>query len=125
MGAAGVSLGACRIQPAHVAELITLVANGKIPGPAAKDVFSEVFRTGETPLSVASRLGLGACPGAANELESWCREAIEANPKSWADFKKGKDSAINGFKGHVMKAAKGRANPAEVDQVLRALLAKL
>jgi aspartyl-tRNA(Asn)/glutamyl-tRNA(Gln) amidotransferase subunit B len=125
MGAAGVSLGACRIQPAHVAELITLVANGKIPGPVAKDVFPEVFRTGEMPSSVVSKLGLGASPGTANELETWCREAIAANPKSLADFKKGKDSAINGFKGHVMKAAKGRVDPAEVDRVLRELLADL
>ena len=125
LGAAGLALGECPIKPAHVAELVTLLTGGKLPGTLAKDVFSEVFRSGDMPAIVIARMGLKEAPGAANELESWCREAIEANPKSWADFKKGKDSAINGFKGHVMKAAKGRANPAEVDQVLRALLAKL
>jgi aspartyl-tRNA(Asn)/glutamyl-tRNA(Gln) amidotransferase subunit B len=124
LGAAGLALGTSRIKPAHVAELVALLADGKLPGPMAKDVFSEVFRSGEMPSHVVSRLGFSEPAGAGNELETWCREAIASNPKSLSDFKKGKDSAINGFKGHVMKAAKGRANPAEVDRLLRELLAK-
>ena len=51
------------------------------------------------------------------------QEAIVANPKSLSDFKAGKDSAINGFKGSIMKAAKGKADPKLVDQTLRQLLA--
>jgi aspartyl-tRNA(Asn)/glutamyl-tRNA(Gln) amidotransferase subunit B len=60
----------------------------------------------------------------ASELERWCREAIAADPRSLADFKGGKESAINGFKGPVMRAAKGRANPKQVDEILRRLLAE-
>jgi len=70
----------------------------------------------------AARMGLGAQtdPG---ELERWCREAIAANPKSAADYRGGKESAINAFKGPVMRAAKGRADPRRVDETLRRLLA--
>ena len=53
------------------------------------------------------------------------REAIAGNPKALADFKGGKDSAINGFKGPVMKAAKGKADPKLVDETLRHLLAQM
>jgi aspartyl-tRNA(Asn)/glutamyl-tRNA(Gln) amidotransferase subunit B len=41
-----------------------------------------------------------------------------------AEFKSGKDSAINAFKGPIMKAAKGKANPKLVDETLRRLLAE-
>ena len=46
-----------------------------------------------------------------------------SNPKALAEFKAGKDSAINAFNGPVMKAAKGKANPKAVDETLRRLLA--
>jgi aspartyl-tRNA(Asn)/glutamyl-tRNA(Gln) amidotransferase subunit B len=68
------------------------------------------------------RLGLKAETNA-DELEQWCRDAIAANPKSVADFKGGKESALNAFKGPVMRAAKGKANPKLVDETLRRLLA--
>ncbi|HVW21191.1 MAG TPA: Asp-tRNA(Asn)/Glu-tRNA(Gln) amidotransferase subunit GatB [Opitutaceae bacterium] len=67
--------------------------------------------------------GRGASEVDAGELEQWCRQAIAENPKSLADFKAGKDSAINGFKGSVMRAAKGKADPKSVDAALRRILA--
>jgi aspartyl-tRNA(Asn)/glutamyl-tRNA(Gln) amidotransferase subunit B len=84
-----------------------------------------MFATGEMPAIIADRRGLKAAPTDAGELEQWCRDAIAANAKSLADFKAGKDSAINGFKGAVMKAAKGKANPKLVDETLRKLLAAM
>ena len=59
------------------------------------------------------------------ELEQWCAEAIAANPKSVADFKGGKENAINAMKGFVMKQSKGRANPKLVDEILRRKLAAM
>ena len=90
---------------------------------AAKEVFVEMFATGETPEAIAGRRGLNAAPADAGELEQWCRDAIAANAKALAEFKAGKDSAINAFKGPVMKAAKGKADPKLVDATLRRLLA--
>jgi aspartyl-tRNA(Asn)/glutamyl-tRNA(Gln) amidotransferase subunit B len=82
-----------------------------------------MFATGEMPEVIADRRGLKAAPTDTGELESWCRDSIAANAKAVAEFKAGKDSAINALKGPVMKAAKGKANPKLVDETLRRLLA--
>jgi aspartyl-tRNA(Asn)/glutamyl-tRNA(Gln) amidotransferase subunit B len=122
LGSAKIHLAQSRVRPAHVAGLVKLVESGAILSNAAKEVFVDMFATGETPEAVVARKGLGA-PTNLDEIERWCAEAIAANPKSVADFKGGKDSAINAFKGPVMKAAKGRADPKRVDETLRRLLA--
>jgi aspartyl-tRNA(Asn)/glutamyl-tRNA(Gln) amidotransferase subunit B len=112
------------VSPAALAELVSLVDSGKLLGNAAREVFAEMFQSGEAPLAVAGRLGLLAAPADDGELEKWCRDAIAGNPKALADFKAGRESAINGFKGPVMKAARGKADPKAVDAMLRRLLAE-
>ena len=106
-----------------MASLVKLVDSGALLGPAAKEVFAAMFRTGEQPEALVERMGLKGGTEA-GELERWCREAIAGDPRSLADFKRGKESAINAFKGPVMRAAKGRANPRQVDETLRRLLAE-
>ena len=78
-----------------------------------------------SPDVIIDREGLWRSSADTGEMEQWCREAIAGNPKALADFKGGKDSAINGFKGPVMKAAKGKADPKLVDETLRRLLASM
>jgi len=123
LGSAKIGLGQSRVRPVHVAGLVKLVEAGVILSTAAKDVFVDMFRTGDLPDAVVARKGLKA-ETSLDELERWCSEAIAANPKSAADFKGGKDSAINAFKGPVMRAAKGRADPKRVDDTLRRLLGR-
>ena len=122
LGSARTGLAQSKVRPAHVAGLVKLVDEGVILSNAAKEVFIDMFQTGEMPDAVVARKGLRAesDPG---ELERWCAEAIASNPKSVADFKAGKESAINAFKGPVMRAAKGKADPKRVDEMLRRLLA--
>jgi aspartyl-tRNA(Asn)/glutamyl-tRNA(Gln) amidotransferase subunit B len=123
LGQARLSLAESRVRPAHIASLVKLLDSGAILTNAAKEVFVEMAATGDQPETIAERRGLKAAPTDSNELEQWCREAIAANAKALAEFKAGKDSAINAFKGPVMKAAKGKANPKLVDETLRRLLA--
>jgi aspartyl-tRNA(Asn)/glutamyl-tRNA(Gln) amidotransferase subunit B len=123
LSAAKLPLGAAKITPASLAELVGLIEAGTLLNAAAKEVFAAMFATGEAPAAVVARLGLAAVPSDAGELETWCRDSIAANPKALAEFKAGKDSAINAFKGPVMKAGKGKANPKLVDETLRRLLA--
>ena len=123
LGAAKLTLPASKVTPAHIAGLVALIDAGTLLPNAAKEVFVEMFATGEPPAAVMERKGLKAVPVDTGELEQWCRDAIAANPKSLADFKAGKESALNGFKGSVMKAAKGKADPKRVDETLRKLLA--
>lgn len=124
LGAAKLELAQSKVKPAHIAELVKLVDAGTLLSNAAKEVFVDMFQSGEMPGAIVDRRGLKAETNS-GELEQWCRDAIAANPKSLADFKAGKDSAINGFKGSVMKAAKGKANPKLVDETLRKLLASM
>ena len=123
LGSAKLTLAESKVRPAHVAALVQQIDSGAVLTNVAKEIFVEMFATGELPEAIAERKGLKAAPTDAGELEQWCREAIAANVKALAEFKAGKDSAINAFKGPVMKAAKGKANPKLVDETLRRLLA--
>ena len=114
-----------KVRPAHIAALVQLVDSGAVLNNAAKEIFAEMFATGEMPEAIAEKRGLKAAPTDSNELEQWCRDSIAANAKALVEFKAGKDSAINAFKGPVMKAAKGKANPKLVDETLRRLLASV
>jgi aspartyl-tRNA(Asn)/glutamyl-tRNA(Gln) amidotransferase subunit B len=125
VGNAKISLTESKIKPAHIAELVKLVDAGTLLTNAAKDVFVECFQTGEMPSIVMERKGLKAEPTNLGELEQWCRDSIAANAKAVAEFKGGKESALNAFKGPVMKASKGKANPKLVDETLRKLLAQM
>jgi aspartyl-tRNA(Asn)/glutamyl-tRNA(Gln) amidotransferase subunit B len=125
LGNARLALADSKVRPAHIAALVKLVEAGTVLTNAAKEIFIEMFATGEKPEVIAEKKGLKAAPTDSNELEQWCREAIAANAKALAEFKAGKDSAINAFKGPVMKAGKGKANPKLVDETLRRLLATM
>jgi aspartyl-tRNA(Asn)/glutamyl-tRNA(Gln) amidotransferase subunit B len=125
LAAAHVTLAAAKVRPAHIAALVKLVDAGTVLTNAAKEIFVEMAATGEQPEAIADRLGLKAAPTDTNELETWCRDSVAANPKAVAEFKAGKESALNAFKGPVMKAAKGKANPKLVDETLRKMLASM
>jgi aspartyl-tRNA(Asn)/glutamyl-tRNA(Gln) amidotransferase subunit B len=125
LAAAHLTLAASRVRPAHIAALVKLVDAGAVLTNAAKEIFIEMAATGDQPDAIADRKGLKAAPTDTNELETWCRDAIAANTKAVAEFKAGKESALNAFKGPVMKAAKGKANPKLVDETLRRLLAAM
>src|SRR5262249_1748170 len=98
-------------------ELIELVDGGKISTRIAQDVFGEMFTTGEAPGRIVERKGLAQVSDSA-AIEALCEQAIAANPGPAADFKQGKDAALNFLKGQVMKLSKGKANPALVGEIL-------
>jgi aspartyl-tRNA(Asn)/glutamyl-tRNA(Gln) amidotransferase subunit B len=109
------------LEPRHLAELIRLVDDGTIGISAARQVLPEVYRTGRAPLELVERLGLAQVSDSA-AIESAAREAIDANPAAVADYRSGKQSAINFLKGQVMKQTRGKANPAVAEAALRRLL---
>ncbi len=116
---------ASKIPAAYFVELLGLFASEQIPKGAVSEIFTEMARTGNPPDAIVDNKDLAAVLLDAGELEQWCRDAIAANAKALAEFKGGKDSAINAFKGPVMKAGKGKANPKLVDETLRRLLAAM
>jgi aspartyl-tRNA(Asn)/glutamyl-tRNA(Gln) amidotransferase subunit B len=118
---AGADLATSWLRPAHVAGLVQLVEDGVISSSIAKEVFAAMFGSGEAPDAIVARQGLRQSTDT-GELERWATDAIAANPKAVAEFKSGKEQAINAIKGAVMKASKGKANPKLVDEMVRRLL---
>ena len=111
----------CKITAEHIALLVKLIEEGVISKQTGQDVFAEMFQTGASPESIIEKKGLRQNSDE-GELEKICEEVIAGNPKPVAQFKEGKETAINALKGQVMKATRGQANPKMVDGVLRRLL---
>ena len=98
-------------------ELAELASSGQINSKQAKDVFARMLVTGKSPVTLVQELGLSQVSDV-GQLEAFCDQAIAANPKSVADFKAGKQNAVNALKGQVMKLSKGTANPQLVGEIL-------
>ncbi|MEW6446797.1 MAG: Asp-tRNA(Asn)/Glu-tRNA(Gln) amidotransferase subunit GatB [Bacillota bacterium] len=106
------------VKPEQVAALLKLIDEGVISGKIAKTVFEEMFRTGKDPQLVVKEQGLVQITDEA-ELKAVVDEIIAANPKVVADYRQGKDKALGFLVGQVMKATKGKANPALVNRLLK------
>jgi aspartyl-tRNA(Asn)/glutamyl-tRNA(Gln) amidotransferase subunit B len=103
----------------HLAELIALVDRGTVGSSTARQqVLPEVASSGKAPTIVVEELGLAQVSDT-GELEAAVRSAIDANPAAVADYRAGKVTAINFLKGQVMKATRGKANPAVAEDILR------
>ncbi len=113
----GTNLDEVRVKPQDVRDLVGLVEAGRISGKIAQEVFSEMFRTGDAPVSIVEKQGLSQVSDA-GAIEALCDQVIDANPKSVQDFLAGKRAAVNFLKGQVMKLSKGKANPALVGEIL-------
>lgn len=110
------------IPAARLAELLELVESGKINRKQGRDVFDEIWKTGEAPAAVVQKRGMVQVSDE-GQLEAWAKAAIEANPKAVADYKKGNKAAIGALVGGVMKLSKGKANPRIISQLFGKLLA--
>ena len=110
------------IPAARLAELLEMVESGKITRKQGREVFDEIWKTGEAPAAVVEKRGMVQVSDA-GQLEAWAKAAIEANPKAVADYKKGNKAAIGALVGGVMKQSKGKANPRIISQLLAKLLA--
>jgi aspartyl-tRNA(Asn)/glutamyl-tRNA(Gln) amidotransferase subunit B len=110
-----------KITPEALAGLVKLVDGGAISKQIAKDVFLDMFRTGDAAKAIVERRGLRV-QSDTGELEKICREIVAANPKPVEQYRAGKLNAINALKGQVMKQTRGQANPQTVDEVLKKLL---
>ena len=101
----------------HIPELVAMVDEGKISNKIAQDVFADIFVSGESPKENVVRTNRIQVSDS-GAIEKLCDEVIAANPKSAEDFRAGKVAALNFLKGQVMKASKGKANPAVVGEML-------
>jgi len=107
-----------KFTPEQFLALLNFVDRGEISPNSGKEVFAEMFRTGEDPGKIISRKGLTQVSDA-GELEKLVDEVIAKNPGEVQKYKAGKTQVFGFFVGQVMRAVKGRANPAVVNELLK------
>jgi aspartyl-tRNA(Asn)/glutamyl-tRNA(Gln) amidotransferase subunit B len=102
----------------RLGELVNLIATGEISGKLAKDIFVKMIDTGESARAIIDREGLRQISDT-DALGKIVDEVIANNPKQVEQYKSGKTAVLGYLVGQVMKASKGQANPAAVNELLR------
>ena len=120
---AGIGVEQSKLTPAHLRELVELLAGGTINRNLARDLLPELFNDGASPARLVSERGLGIMRDD-SALATAVDEAIAANPKAAADYLGGKESAIAAFLGPIMRATRGQADANAVRELLKAKLGK-
>jgi aspartyl-tRNA(Asn)/glutamyl-tRNA(Gln) amidotransferase subunit B len=124
----------CPLSPAQLARLLTRIKDGTISGKIAKEIFRQMWlKVSEQPVAWKSRdlqidenladqiiesQGLKQISDS-GALDKLVGDVIAAHSRSVEEFKSGKEKAFNALVGQVMKAAKGKANPAQVNEILK------
>jgi aspartyl-tRNA(Asn)/glutamyl-tRNA(Gln) amidotransferase subunit B len=108
----------CPITSAMLAELLALVKGGTISGKIAKQVFAEMEQSGGSPKTIIEKKGLVQISDE-GELEKHVSAVISANPGEVEKYRGGKAGLLGFFVGQVMKATRGKANPALVNKLLK------
>ncbi len=107
----------------NLAALIALVEAKTINGTVAKEVFEKIFTDDIDPEKYVEENGLKTVNDS-GALTKTIEEIVAANPKSVEDYKSGKEKAIGFLVGQTMKAMQGKADPGEVNRILKEILSK-
>jgi aspartyl-tRNA(Asn)/glutamyl-tRNA(Gln) amidotransferase subunit B len=117
----GLTLGQSKLEPEHLAYLVSLLAANKISSRVAKDVLLRSFETGQDPEGIIKEEGLSQISDE-NELERIVREVMDKNGKVCYDYKNGKENALQFLVGQVIAKTKGKANPEVIKGMFKKLL---
>jgi aspartyl-tRNA(Asn)/glutamyl-tRNA(Gln) amidotransferase subunit B len=112
---------ASRVEPAALAALAGMAQSKQISHGSAREVLAVLIAEGGEPAAIVEREGLAQI-SAGDELEAAVRAAIEAEPEAAEQVRSGNDRAIGRLMGAVMKQTQGRADPGEVQKLIRGLL---
>ncbi|MDR5763868.1 MULTISPECIES: Asp-tRNA(Asn)/Glu-tRNA(Gln) amidotransferase subunit GatB [unclassified Caballeronia] len=110
------------VSAAQLALIIQRIADGTISNKIAKDIFQTIWEEKATDEAAADRIidakGLKQISDT-GALEAIIDEVLAANQKSVEEFRAGKEKAFNALIGQAMKATKGKANPQQVNELLK------
>jgi aspartyl-tRNA(Asn)/glutamyl-tRNA(Gln) amidotransferase subunit B len=113
------AIDACPIAATTLGALIVRIADGTVSNNAARQVFDALWSgEGHDVDALIASKGLKQMSDT-GALEAMVDQVLAANPKSIDEFKAGKDKAFNALVGQVMKASQGKANPAQVNELLK------
>ncbi|PXW91202.1 aspartyl/glutamyl-tRNA(Asn/Gln) amidotransferase subunit B [Nitrosomonas sp. Nm84] len=121
----GIEIAACPISPEQLAVLLMRISDGTISGKAAKTVFESMW-SGELDKNVDAIIAAKGLKQISddNAIEQLVDQVLAANAQQVADYRNGKEKAFNSLIGQIMKATQGKANPAQVNAMLKKKLAE-
>ncbi|QOJ22837.1 MAG: Asp-tRNA(Asn)/Glu-tRNA(Gln) amidotransferase subunit GatB [Gammaproteobacteria bacterium] len=116
----GIDIAACPINPAQLAALLKRIGDGTISGKAAKTVFESLWN-GELDKNADAIIEAKGLKQISDDsaIEKIVDQVLAANAQQVADYRAGKEKAFNSLVGQIMKATQGKANPAQVNAMLR------
>jgi aspartyl-tRNA(Asn)/glutamyl-tRNA(Gln) amidotransferase subunit B len=117
----GTPLASLPMTPEALAGLIRLIDAGTITGAVAKDVFEKMLSSGRAADRIVAEEGLARIDDDA-AIEPAVRHVVEGNADAVAQYRAGKKQTFGFLVGQVIKATKGKANPARINELMRALL---
>ena len=115
-------IAASKVDSAALAGLVTRILDATISGKIAKDVFEAMWVEGGTADAIIEKKGLRQITDT-GAIEKAIEEVMAKNPGQLADYRSGKDKLFGFFVGQVMKATGGKANPAQLNELLKKKLA--
>ena len=117
LNASEVGIEHAPVSAAQLAAMIGRIADSTISNSAAKQVFDAMWTEGGEVDAIIEAKGLKQMNDT-GALEAIIDEVLAANPKNVEEFRAGNSKALNGLVGPIMKASKGKANPAQVNELL-------
>jgi aspartyl-tRNA(Asn)/glutamyl-tRNA(Gln) amidotransferase subunit B len=105
------------LAPERLAQLLRAIADGTLSSAGAKKVFDAVWT--DPSADLAALVEANRQMNDTGALEAIIDEVLAANQKSVDEYRAGKDKAFNALVGQVMKASKGKANPAQANELLK------
>ncbi len=112
------TIESCKVSSDQLGGLIALIADNTISGKIAKTVLDDMVETGKDAAQVVEEKGLKQVTDT-GAIEAMIDEVIAANPNQLEQYRGGKQALFGFFVGQVMKASKGQANPAAVNEILK------
>jgi len=117
----GIEIEACPVDPEKLAGLLDRIHDETISGKIAKEVFDAMWAGEGTADEVIEARGLKQITDA-SAIEAIIDDVIAAHPEQAEEYRSGKDKLIGFFVGQVMKATGGKANPGQVNKLLKSRL---
>jgi aspartyl-tRNA(Asn)/glutamyl-tRNA(Gln) amidotransferase subunit B len=116
-----IDIAVSRVSPKQLSALLARIVDQTISGKIAKEVFEAMWSEGQSADAIIDAKGLRQITDS-GAIEGVIDAVMAANPKQLADYRSGKDKLFGFFVGQVMKATEGKANPAQLNDLLKAKL---
>ena len=120
----GLEINSGKLPAERLAGLLKRIVDKTISGKIAKEVFEAMWASGGTADAIIEEKGLKQITDS-SAIERAIDEVMAKNPGQLADYRSGKDKLFGFFVGQVMKATGGKANPAQLNELLKKKLAGL